>query len=147
MLFRNRLGFDVTWYNSRTADQIIQLTIPASSGAVSKLVNAGELKSNGLELGLNAVPVSRKNLKWTTRLNVATSRAKVNKLAKGVDQIVFYESEQSGIRIVAEEGEAVGNIYVFPRMTDGSGHYVIDANGLYVIDNSRYYCFCLVYFF
>jgi iron complex outermembrane receptor protein len=138
MLFKNRLGFDVTAYSSRTVDQIIQLSIPSSSGAMSKLVNAGELQNTGLEAGINAVPYISKKLKWTTRLNMSTARSKVSKLAPGVNNIVFYEAEQSAIRIVADEGETVGNVYVYPRLTDASGHYVIGENGLYIIDNTRY---------
>ena len=138
MLFKNRLGVDVTWYNSRTVDQILQLSVPSSSGATSKLVNAGELQSNGFEVGINALPLSGKKVKWNTRLNFSMARSKVSKLAPGVNKIVFFETEQNAIRIVADEGETVGNIYVNPRLTDESGHYVIGSNGLYVIDNSRY---------
>lgn len=138
MLFKNRLGFDITEYNSRTVDQILQLSVPSSSGAQTKLVNAGELQSSGLEVGIHAIPFINKKVEWTSRLNISTARSKVSRLASGVRNILFYETEQSAIRIVAEEGETVGNIYVYPRLTDNAGHYVIGGNGLYVIDNSHY---------
>jgi len=138
MLFRNRLGLDFTWFNSRTVDQIIQLSIPASSGAMTKLVNAGELQSNGFEMQVHALPLVTDKIKWTSQLNLSLSRSKVSKLASGVKNIVFYEAEQNALRIVAEEGETVGNIYVYPRLKDDAGNYVIGSNGLYVIDNSRY---------
>jgi iron complex outermembrane receptor protein len=135
---RNRLGIDFTWFNSNTVDQIIQLSIPASAGALTKLVNAGELQNKGIELGINAIPVAGKRLKWTTRLNLSMSRSKVARLPAGVNNIVFYEAEQSAIRIVAEEGETVGNVYIYPRLTDDKGNYIIGEDGLYVIDNSHY---------
>ncbi|OQP53656.1 SusC/RagA family TonB-linked outer membrane protein [Niastella populi] len=138
MLFKNRLGFEVTWFNSRTVNQIVQLSIPSSSGAMTKLVNAGELKSNGVEMGLHAFPLTGKKLKWKSQLNVSMSRSTVSKLASGVSNIVFYEAEQNAVRIVAEEGETVGNIYVNPRLKDNEGNFVIGSNGLYVIDNNRY---------
>ncbi|HEY8897619.1 MAG TPA: SusC/RagA family TonB-linked outer membrane protein [Niastella sp.] len=138
MLFRNRIGFDVTWFNSRTVNQIVQLSVPSGSGAMTKLVNAGELKSNGVEMGLHAFPLMGKKFKWTSQLNVSLSRSVVSKLASGVKNIVFYEAEQNAVRIVAEEGETVGNIYVYPRLKDNEGNYIIGSNGLYVIDNSRY---------
>jgi iron complex outermembrane receptor protein len=138
MLFRNRVGLDVTWFNSRTVDQIVQLSIPASSGAMTKLVNAGELQSNGLEIGIQAIPVTLKKFKWRSQLNFSISSSKVSKLAPGVKNIVFYEAEQNALRIVAEEGEKVGNIYIYPRLKDDAGNYVIGSNGLYVIDNNRY---------
>jgi iron complex outermembrane receptor protein len=138
VLFRNRVGFDITWYNSRTVDQIVQLSIPSSSGAMSKLVNAGELQSNGVEMRVHALPIVTDKFKWTSQVNLSMSRSKVSKLSSGVKNIVFYESEQNALRVVAEEGETVGNIYVYPRLKDDAGNYVIGSNGLYVIDNNRY---------
>ena len=138
MLFRNRLGFDFTWYNSRTVNQIVQLSVPASSGAMTKLVNAGELQSSGLEARIQATPFLTRKFKWTTQLTVAKSRSKVSKLAPGVNNITFYEAEQNGLRIVAEEHETIGNIYVYPRLKDNNGNYIIGSNGLYTIDNTRY---------
>ncbi len=137
-LLRCRFGIDLTYYNSRTADQIIQLTVPVSTGAVSKLVNAGELQSSGIELALNAVAVKQKNFKWITRMNMALGKTVVRKLADGVKQIVYFEGEQNAIRIVAEEGKDVGNIYVHPVLTDPAGNYVVGDNGLFVIDNTKY---------
>lgn len=138
MLFRNRVGFEVTWFSSRTIDQIVQLSVPASSGAMTKLVNAGELESHGLEMGIHAIPLTGKKFKWTSQLNLSMSRSKVSKLGSGVKNIVFYEAEQNALRVVAEVGERVGNVYVYPRLKDDAGNYVIGSNGLYVIDNNRY---------
>jgi iron complex outermembrane receptor protein len=138
MLFSNRIGFDVTWFNSRTVNQIVQLSVPASSGAMTKLVNAGELQSKGFEARIQATPVIGKKFKWTSQINISRSQSKVSKLAAGVKNIIFYEAEQNAIRIVAEEHEAVGNIYVYPRLKDDNGNYVIGSNGLYTIDNHRY---------
>ncbi|MFC0773229.1 SusC/RagA family TonB-linked outer membrane protein [Terrimonas alba] len=137
-LFKSRLGIDLTYYNSRTIDQIIQLTVPASTGALSKLVNAGKLQSDGVELGLDLMAMKKKNFKWNARMNMAIGRTVVRQLDGAVKQIVYYEGEQNAIRIVAEEGKTVGNIYVHPRMTDLAGNYVIGSNGLYVIDNTKY---------
>jgi iron complex outermembrane recepter protein len=137
-LLKSRLGIDLTYYSNRTVDQVIQLTVPASTGAVTKLVNAGELRSRGIELSLNALAVKKKNVKWNTRLNMAFGRTVVQRLDGGVKQIVFYEVEQNAVRIVAEEGKDVGNIYVNPKMKDQSGNYIVGTNGLYVIDNTKY---------
>ncbi|MEP7371969.1 MAG: SusC/RagA family TonB-linked outer membrane protein [Chitinophagaceae bacterium] len=137
-LFKSRLGIDFTYYNSKTIDQIIQLTVPVSTGALSKLVNAGELQSSGVELGLNLLAVKKKNFKWIARMNMALGKTIVRRLDGAVKQIVYFEGEQNAIRIVAEEGKAVGNIYVHPVMTDIHGNYVVGSNGLYVIDNTQY---------
>ncbi|MEP7257903.1 MAG: SusC/RagA family TonB-linked outer membrane protein [Flavitalea sp.] len=137
-MFHTRFGIDLTYYNSRTIDQILQLTVPASSGAISKLVNAGELQSSGLELGVNIMAVAQKYFKWHIRMNLSAGQTRVRRLSGAVKEIVYYEGEQNAIRIVAEEGKNVGNIYVYPKMKDASGNDIIGSNGLYVIDNSKY---------
>ncbi|WP_224996299.1 SusC/RagA family TonB-linked outer membrane protein [Cesiribacter sp. SM1] len=136
-LFNNRLGFDLAYYNSRVEDQILELALPSTTGASSILSNIGEIRSEGWELALNATPVSRQVI-WDTRLNFAINRSRVHSLYDGLDQIIFYDAEQSAVRVVAEVGEPLGNIYVFPRATDESGNYIIGENGLYVIDKTRY---------
>jgi iron complex outermembrane receptor protein len=137
-MFNNRFGFDLTYYNNRTVNQVIQVSLPVSTGALSKLVNAGELGSRGLELSLYAIPIATRNFKWNVGFNTAFDNTTVKRLTSEVKQLVFYQAEQNAIRIVADEGGKVGNIYVNPRLTDDAGNYIIGANGLYVIDNTRY---------
>lgn len=137
-MMKNRFGIDITYYDSRTIDQILQLTVPASSSAISKLVNAGELHSRGVELGMEAIPIAMENFKWRSRVNAAIGKTWVARLDGAVKEIIYFEGEQNAIRIVANEGQAVGNIYVYPRLTDTKGNFVIGTNGLYVMDNSQY---------
>ncbi|MET0299056.1 MAG: TonB-dependent receptor, partial [Flavitalea sp.] len=137
-MLKNRLGFDFTYYNSRVIDQIVQLTVPASTGAISKLINAGELRSTGFEASIHGRPVSNKNFNWDVVLNIGSNKTKVRKLGNGVKEVVYFSGEQNAARVVAVEGERVGDIYVYPRLTNNKGEYVIGSNGLYVIDNSKY---------
>ncbi len=137
-MLNNRFGLDLTYYNNKTTNQVIQVSLPVSSGALSKLVNAGELHSKGWELSMFAIPVSSKFFKWNIGVNAAFDNTTVKRLTNEVKQLVFYQAEQNAIRIVADEGERVGNIYVNPRLTDEAGNYIIGANGLYVIDNTRF---------
>jgi iron complex outermembrane recepter protein len=136
-MLNNRLGFDISYYSNYIQNQILGLAAAPSNGASSQIVNVGEIGSKGLEIAMNATPVSGK-LRWDTRLNVAFNRSKVNSLANDIDEIVFYEAEQSAVKLVASAGEQLGNIYVNPRATDANGNFLISDNGLYVIDKSRY---------
>lgn len=137
-LFKDRLGFDFTWYDSRIVDQVLQMTVPSSTGADSRLVNAGSLRSKGFEASLRWKWMGNEKFHWATVFNFASSSTRVIKLAPGVPRIVYYDAEQSSLRIVAEEGDLVGNIYVYPRLKDAKGNDVIGDDGLYIIDNTRY---------
>lgn len=136
--FNNRLGLNFTWYQNRTQDQILQLTVPVSMGADSRLVNSGALRSSGVELGLDAIAVNTRNFHWKTGINLSYVSTKTIKLANGVKEMVYQEMEQGAIRIMAEEGKKVGNIYVYPKKTNAAGEPVIGENGLYIIDNTSY---------
>jgi iron complex outermembrane receptor protein len=54
-------------------------------------------------------------------------------LAKGIPQLVAYDADQSAIKIVADEGDYLGNIYTHVRATDSKGNYIISGDGLYTL--------------
>jgi iron complex outermembrane receptor protein len=136
-LMDNRFGVDISVYTNTIKDQILGLSTAPSVGATSQIINVGEIGSKGLEIALNATPVDGP-VRWDARFNVAFNRSEVKSLAEGVSRIVFYDAEQSGLQVAATPGDQLGNIYVYPRATDGNGNYIIDNNGLYVIDKTRY---------
>ncbi|MBS7564862.1 SusC/RagA family TonB-linked outer membrane protein [Mucilaginibacter sp. Bleaf8] len=136
-MFDNRFGFDFSYYNNRIKDQILGLQTAASVGATSQIVNVGEIGSHGVELALNGTPIKGR-FRWDTRFNFSINRTKVYALQPGVDQITTYEAEQATVKIVAGVGELLGNIYVNPRLKDDKGNYVINNDGLYVMDKANY---------
>jgi len=136
--FNDRLGLDVTYYTNRVKNQIIQLQVAPSNGGGSQLVNAGEIGSHGWEVALNAVPVTSGDFKWQTRLNFAFNRSKLYSLPSNIPQLIFSQTEQNAIVISAKPGEDLGNIYVNPIATDAKGNKLVDATGLYIMDNTRY---------
>lgn len=133
--FRNNLGIDVVYYSNKVKDQILNLALPRSMGALSRLANVGELQTNGIEVGLNAAPFNRGGIRWDTRLSFAQQQTKVNKLAEGMDELIGFNGDAGAFMIKAEEGEPIGNIYVHPRTTDNNGNYIIDEYGLYVLSS------------
>jgi hypothetical protein len=54
--------------------------VPTSSGFASQWVNAGDLRNHGLEIGMNAIPVSEPNIRWTSTVNFWMNRSKVTRL-------------------------------------------------------------------
>ena len=136
--FNSRLGFDISYYNNRVKDQILPLQTTSTVGATSQLVNVGEIGSQGLEIAFNASPIVGDAFRWDTRLNFSANRSKVNSLMPGVSELPFYYAEQNTVKIVAKVGERLGNIYVNPRLQDDNGNYVINDDGLYVMDKANY---------
>ncbi|QNK64592.1 SusC/RagA family TonB-linked outer membrane protein [Pedobacter sp. PAMC26386] len=133
-----RLGLDVSYYNNRVKNQIVPLQVSSTVGATSQIVNVGEIGSRGFEVALNATPVKAGKFRWETRLNFSSNKSKVISLMAEMPELNFYSSDQGTAKIVARAGEDLGNIYILPRATDAKGNYIINSNGLYVMDNSNY---------
>ena len=54
MQFFGRLSLDVTVYLEIPGTRSSQRTVDASSGYISSIINAGRVRNNGIEIGLNA---------------------------------------------------------------------------------------------
>jgi outer membrane receptor protein involved in Fe transport len=78
-LFQGRLGLQATYYNKNIFDFLMQNNLPSSSGFTSKWVNAGDLRNEGVEIGLSARPVSTKTITWNTSVNFWLNRSKVTR--------------------------------------------------------------------
>lgn len=132
-LFKNRIGLDITYYTTKTKNQILGLQNAISSGYSSRLVNAGEVSNKGIEVMLNLVPVSLSNsFKWNLNINFAKNISKVVSLAPGVDRIVQAAPGEDAT-LEARVGERMGSLYGpgFERVASGDlkGEIIIGANG------------------
>ena len=86
-ILKGRLGMELTFYNKKVYDFLLQDRVSASAGFSTQWVNAGDLQNHGMEIGLNAVPVSTKNIKWNTSVNFWFNRSKVTRLTTGPVQL------------------------------------------------------------
>ena len=79
-ILKSKLNFEVSFYNKKIFDFLLLATVPPSSGFTTKFINAGDLSNQGVEIGLNAQPISAKNFKWTSSVNFWFNRSKVTRL-------------------------------------------------------------------
>src|SRR5690606_930364 len=77
-LMTGRIGLDVTYYDNRTRNQIIPIELDLSTGYASRIINAGEIQNNGLEVILSGAPLKNTNgLSWDVAINYTRNRSKV----------------------------------------------------------------------
>ena len=120
----SRIGLDFSYYNNRTKDQLIPITVSAATGYFSKYVNAGEVQNTGIEIALNLVPVKTKDFSWDIDFNFADNNQKVLSLAEGVPQYSL-ASGYNGLDIKAAPGESFG-LYGSKWQRDPDGNIIID---------------------
>ena len=135
-LLKNRLRFDVTYYDKETSDVIMAKQIDAASGNTSYWDNVATITNTGIELSLGADIIKNDdgfNLGFD--VNFAKNKNEVNDIdddpTTNNGQVVL--GGLWNVDIVAREGEAVGAIYGPAFLRDDSGN-IIYENGLPQVD-------------
>ncbi|ULC59489.1 SusC/RagA family TonB-linked outer membrane protein [Flaviramulus sp. BrNp1-15] len=75
-----RLNFEISFYNKKIDDLLIQSQFPTSSGFTRLVVNGGELENKGVELGLNANILAKKDFSWNASLKWWKNKSEVTRL-------------------------------------------------------------------
>ena len=79
-LLNGRLNFEFTYYQKKIYNFLLQSNPPTSSGFGTQWTNAGDLKNEGVELSMNARPVSTRSIVWNTTVNFWLNRSLVTRL-------------------------------------------------------------------
>lgn len=133
--FKGRFGFDFTWYDQTTKDQIISLPTSITSGYTSRYINAGKINNKGIELVVDAIPVETKDWNWRIAFNYTKNWSKVIELADGLDTYVLANPMGQKINVVAQVGQPFGEILTNDIAVDDKGNYKV-SNGKYVMDSN-----------
>jgi len=136
--FNNRIGLDLTYYQTKTRNQIIALDVPLSTGYFAKLINAGLITNKGYEVILHLEPVRNfHGFSWEIMTNFSHNKQVVNEL-EGDLQYYAVESGWSGLSIKAPVGGSFA-LYGSKWRRSPDGQFVINpTNGLRMIDNDKY---------
>ena len=118
-LFRSRISLTVDVYKNTASDLLFAADIPPILGYSQQIQNIGSTSNRGIEIQLNAVPVTNKNLTWNSNFNISFNRNKVESLG-GID----FKTQNSGWQgsdgvddYIVKVGSPVGQMYGF--ITDG----------------------------
>jgi len=146
---KNRIGLDVTYYQSKTVNQILNIPLTITSGYDSRVINAGSIKNWGMEAILNINGIKNKNFSWNTDINFSTNRSKVLELRDGLTNYVMASRR---VTVEARVGERMGDLYgigfarvqntnpaapYYDAKGDFVGQQVFDANGRPVRTTNR----------
>ncbi len=107
--FMDRVRLDATYYTQKSINQIVSIAVSASSGYTNKIVNAGQIDNNGVELLLAITPVMRSNFRWDLTFNWSKNNNKVVELAEGIEQ--FTLGGYWSLQVLAIPKQAYGVLY------------------------------------
>ncbi len=141
--FNDRFGFSVTYWKGSEKDFPYALSVNGASGYTSLLTNIGEITRKGVDVQLNAKPVTSPNFSW--KINGTWSKLIANDVVSlspkyGITQTAGVQGVWGSTMpyMVHTEGKRWGQIYGngIKRI---NGQPVLDANGYYVNDPKVYF--------
>ncbi len=121
-MFKSRLRFEGTIYRSDNKNQILSISTPGSSGYTGRQINAGLVRSQGIELRIGGTLISNKDWTWDMSVNYTHNDAYIMSLAPGVNYFSFWQDGRSGSWTYAK-GQPIPNNF--------------DANGKQVISDGK----------
>jgi len=132
--FKNRLGFDASYYHTNTVDQIIPVAASLATGYSSKFVNAGDIENKGIELSLFGSPVRTPDFSWNVNVNFSRNRNKVLSLFENSTNLRL-ASFQGGVSLNASVGRPYGEIQgaTYEYL---NGERVVKENGLWQVSST-----------
>jgi len=92
----NRLRFSGTIYRSDNKNQILGISTASSTGATSRKINAGLVRSQGIEMQLGGTIISNKNWIWDASVNYTQNNTYILSLTNGQTFFSFWQDGPTG---------------------------------------------------
>ncbi|WP_046370521.1 SusC/RagA family TonB-linked outer membrane protein [Flavihumibacter petaseus] len=123
--FRNRLGFDFTYFRNIEGPSIFYLPLSQSTGVTTLQRNGLTYKRKGVELVVTASPIRKANFSWDVLLNWSTQQ-------RYLDEV--YDTLQTYQRI--KVGERTDKLYLTDFQKSANGQIIYNpGNGRPLFNN------------
>ncbi len=126
---RNRLGSEFTYYNKRTSDMLVAVSVAPSSGfSGSRITNLGSVRNTGVELGLTATLLQVASVVWDTRLSLGTNKNVLLQIPDTSNRSSI-TGQAYGNAQQNREGYPLGGYWASKPQLDASGVPIVNALG------------------
>jgi len=123
----SRFGFDVTYFSRTSTDQIVTAALARSTGFSQEVVNFGELKNSGWEIGLDIYPVRNSNgITWNSY--VAFTKIESEIIDAGPTGQILVGGAASTFGTIHRNGSPYGQIFGTVNARDDAGNLLIDKD-------------------
>ncbi|AJA67378.1 TonB-linked outer membrane protein, SusC/RagA family [Myroides sp. A21] len=124
---QNRINTSVAYYNNRSTDQLVGMTLPTTTGFSTILTNSPAVVENtGWEFTLNTTNINTSEWKWSTNFNISFPK---NKL---VAYPGLEEGTQSSFYVIGKPLNIV-KLYQYEGIDSNTGEFTFkdfDNNGI-----------------
>ncbi len=127
-LLKDRITFTTDFYDKRTTDVLMQLSLPPSTGFSTYWDNVGAITNKGIEFSITSRNIIKKDFLWTTNFNVARNWNEITSIGPYSEDAVSGGTNDT--RVVV--GQPVGTNYLvrFKGVDPATGKPIyLDKNG------------------
>lgn len=125
---KNRISFDVSYYNRKTEDLLTPAAVSSSSGFAFLWQNAGNITNKGIEARLNLVPIRSENFRWDIGLN----------FAKNENEVTHIFGDNQYLELGGAWNVSIGAMLGEPYGVIRGTNYVFDAGGNRIVDDKEF---------
>ncbi len=86
-LFNNRINITADYYDKKTSNLLLNISLPRTSGYRSILLNTGEVSNKGFEVAVSSLNINRDKFRWNSTLVFSTNKNKV--LSLGANKQIY----------------------------------------------------------
>ena len=125
---KERVNLSYTYYSSVHSNQIVEISLPRSTGFTQTISNIGEMTNKGHELSLTLKPIEGlvKGLSWELFGSFSKNDNKVVKITDDISELVIGGPYTPGVSLVAKEGLPFGTFKALAPM-EKDGKIVVDS--------------------
>lgn len=113
-MWLKRISLNATYWNRKGEDVIRDLDVSPSTGAIAILTNALDLKSNGIQLGIDLDVATSSKFNWVFGTRLGSQRSIIDRIQNRLP-IAIGDSGSGGY--VLKEGESIGSFYGVTPLT------------------------------
>lgn len=136
-VLENRISGSVDYYIKKTSDMLFTYNVPVPPNLFSTmLANVGDMSNKGIEIQVNTVNIQLKSWRWTSSLNFARNKNKIERLSNDLYSTESIRTGNINIRglvgptHIIQEGQEVGTFYGWKTLG-------LDADGKYVFEDQN----------
>ncbi|MDX6182692.1 SusC/RagA family TonB-linked outer membrane protein [Flavobacterium sp. Fl-77] len=131
-MFNNRFGFELSYYNSETKNQYLQVVAPKgnSQGVDFYGINAGSIENKGFEAVVTAGIFRGEKFSWDSSINFSQNKNKVKEIPTELGgRVNLTEAGVNSYRYALIEGKPFGVIEGINIKKDAQGRMLLNDDG------------------
>ena len=141
--FKNRAGFEISYYNKKITDMLLNASLAPSSGSSTMWVNSGVMSNKGVEISAYGTPIQTKDFSLELKTNLGFNQNKIESLVEGISFIETGDFASKVGKNYSYVGRSMGDFLTAANKVVEDGPYkgrkIVNNDGNYVMTSDYQY--------